>query len=288
LNRFLDRVIVTPGGLLALIVVLLLAIATSPAWAAETIAIPAGDWLAVVAEWAGPILGALVLWGVRQLPGEVVAFLRVIRFEQLVDRSIDAAVQATAGAARGRTLSVDIGSKVLAEATKIVIASAPKLVRWAAGGDEDLLRRKILARLDLEPGAEYAAITDRGPQLIRGRSAPAAAILLFAAAFVFGGGGSARADAPCISFDLAQAGFEAAGLTLISLHGAELTRAGELYNAFPPASSVLIGSAAYADRPDGGGILVVGPGLALCLGMNLTLPPRDWSAFMRSVRGPGA
>lgn len=150
------RATLSPGGLLVLITTVLIGLATAPVWAAETIEIPVGDWVAIAAEWVAPILGALILWAVRQLPGEIVAFLRMIRFEQLVDRSIDAAVQATAGAARGRKLSVEVGSKVLAEATRVAVASAPRLVRWAAGEDGEMLRRKILARMEIEDGAELA------------------------------------------------------------------------------------------------------------------------------------
>lgn len=128
------------------------------------VSVPVGDVAAALGEWAGPILTAAVLWVLRQLPGEAVAMLRMIRFEQLVERSVDAAIAATAGAARGRTLDVETGSAVLAEAARLAIRSAPRLVEWA-GGDE-AIRYKILARLDVDPSAG-AAGPDAALRLVR-------------------------------------------------------------------------------------------------------------------------
>lgn len=116
------------------------------------VTIPWGDWLFESAQVVIAVLGAVVMWGIRQLPARVVAIVQTSQVDQLLKRAIDYGVNTTAGAAKGKALSVDVGNKVLQQAVQYAIDNAPKwLVTWAGGADG--LRAKIIARLELESKA---------------------------------------------------------------------------------------------------------------------------------------
>lgn len=156
------------AALLAVLLVLAIAAGSARAAEAGTVVVPVGDWIAAAAEWAGPIVTAAVLWALRQLPGEVVAILRMIRFEQLVERSVDAAIRATAGAAKGRVLDAATGNAVIDEAARLAVASAPRLVEWAGGAAS--IRAKILARLDIPADVALdRVVTSAGALLVQTR-----------------------------------------------------------------------------------------------------------------------
>lgn len=124
------------------------------AYAADgSITIPYGqifsDWQPVFAA----VLAGLVAWGFRQLPANLAAILGNGRVELLLNNAIGYGLNAVAGAAKGKTLDVDVGNKVLAEALQYAIDNAPKwLLNWA-GGPEGLAK-KIWGRLDLVPEAD--------------------------------------------------------------------------------------------------------------------------------------
>ncbi len=123
--------------------------------APTVVTIPWGDWLTAAAPDIAALVLAAALWLVRQIPGEVGALLRTKRVEQLLDRSIGYGINAVAGAAHGRTLSLDVGSAVLAEAVDYAIEHAPRLVAWAG---EDHLAEKIWARLRLDESVGKTAM----------------------------------------------------------------------------------------------------------------------------------
>jgi hypothetical protein len=130
-------------------------LAAGTAAAAPTdVALPVGDWAAGLADVAGFAVLALAVWALRMLPAPLYRLVMMIRAEQLVARAVDYGVQAVAGAARGRTLTVDVGNRVLAAAARYAVDAADDVVAWLGG--EDAVRRKILARLDLEAAAEAA------------------------------------------------------------------------------------------------------------------------------------
>lgn len=110
-------------------------------------------WGEIVSQWIGAIgwaLMALVAWGMRMLPGQVVAILVTMRADQLFQKAIDYGLNAVAGAAKGKVLTVDVGNAVLAEAAQYVLDNAPGwLVKWL-GGPEQIVK-KLFARLNLAP-----------------------------------------------------------------------------------------------------------------------------------------
>jgi hypothetical protein len=113
-----------------------------------TVGIPWGDWLAAAANAINILLVGLVGVAFRHLPEQVVAILRTLRVDQLLEKAIDYGVNATAGAVRGRIATFDIGNAVVAEAMRVAIDNGPGwLLGWVGG--EKGLREKIIARLEL-------------------------------------------------------------------------------------------------------------------------------------------
>lgn len=137
----------------------------APAFAQETsVAIPWGDWLSEILVFVGGIiitaLGAILTWAATFLPATLRAYINqqmIKQAEQLLARAIDYAIEAVSGAAKGQKLSISVGHEVVATAMRYAIEHGPaKLIEWMGG--VDLLREKILARLDLEPDASAARV----------------------------------------------------------------------------------------------------------------------------------
>lgn len=137
-------------ALVALVVSSIAVFAQSTSTPVDTIVnVPWGDWLFESAQVVIAVLGAVVMWGLRQLPARIVAVIQTGQLDQLLLRAIDFGINKTAGAAKGKTLNVDVGSEVLEQALQYAIDNAPKwMVAWAGGADG--LRAKIIARLNLE------------------------------------------------------------------------------------------------------------------------------------------
>lgn len=122
----------------------------------HTVTVPWGEWLAAAAPDATTILAAVVLWALRQIPGEVGAWLRTRRVEQLLERAIGWGVNTVAGAARDKVLKMEVASDVLAEATQYAIERAPRsLIAWMGG--RAAITDMIWARLQVEEGAGLTA-----------------------------------------------------------------------------------------------------------------------------------
>lgn len=136
-----------------------------------TVVVPYGNWL----EEALPIVGQIVayvimlvlLWALRLVPASLRAFItaeRVRQVEQLIARGVDYGLNAVAGAAKGKTLDVHVGSQVVAEAGQYVINHGPdKLIDWMGG--PDAIKEKIIARIPLAEQATAAEVLDKAPPL---------------------------------------------------------------------------------------------------------------------------
>lgn len=138
-------------------VVALIALQTGAFAADGAITVPWGQWVADWAPLIGSALAALVTWGFRQLPGNLVAILGNGRVELLINNAIGYGLNAVKDAAKGKTLSADVGNKVLAEAMQYAIDNAPGWLLTWAGGPEGLAK-KIFGRLDLDPSADASMI----------------------------------------------------------------------------------------------------------------------------------
>lgn len=124
---------------------------------ATTVVVPYGNWLDAVLSNAQEIivagLLAVVAFVLRKLPAGVADAFRTLRVEQLLARAVDYGINATRGAAKGKSLSVDVGSEVLAKAISYAVDRAPALLIEWLGGVESL-KQMILARLNLDPEAD--------------------------------------------------------------------------------------------------------------------------------------
>jgi len=120
--------------------------------AATTISVPAGDWIAELAAFAGPLVAALALWMIRKLPAQFASLLMSMRVDQLLNKAIAYAVNSVKDATHDKPLTVDVGNAVLAEAVQYAINHGPTgLINWMGG--EAMIREKILARLKLDAQA---------------------------------------------------------------------------------------------------------------------------------------
>jgi hypothetical protein len=109
----------------------------------------------VVQQWAsaiGTLIFAAVMFALRQLPAQVYAVIVSMRADQLLQKAIDYGINAVQGAIKGKTLEVNVGNKVLAEAVQYVLDNAPAWLQAWMGGPEQIVK-KIFARLNLVPEA---------------------------------------------------------------------------------------------------------------------------------------
>lgn len=118
-----------------------------------TVVVDYGDWLDKLLAWvqtaAGVIVATLVAWAFRALPQSVVSILRTLQIEQVLKRAADYGINITRGAVQGKSLTVDVGNKVVAEALQYAIDNAPRwLIAWAGG--PDAIRDKLIARIPMD------------------------------------------------------------------------------------------------------------------------------------------
>lgn len=119
---------------------------------ADTIQIPVGTWVDFLGSWVAPLLVAVALALVRKLPKQIGDLLLTMKVEQLLQKAIDFAINTVKDATKDKPLTVNVGNEVVAKALQYVLDHAPEwLVKWM--GDADLIREKIIARLNLEPEA---------------------------------------------------------------------------------------------------------------------------------------
>ncbi|WWT39810.1 hypothetical protein [Microcystis phage Mwe-JY25] len=142
-------------GLMSMAACALLALGflAAPALASPTsVTIPYGDWAASLLMTVAAVAIPAISWALRFLPAQVQALIRTAQVEQLLGKAISYAINATAGAAKGRALSVDVGSEVAAHAVSYAIANGPGWVTTWLGGEAGI-RQRIIARLEIEPAA---------------------------------------------------------------------------------------------------------------------------------------
>lgn len=122
-----------------------------------TVVVPVGNWISEILTGGAALIGSLALaafaWFLRLIPKAVADALRVAQVEQIIQRGVDYGIGAVAGAAKDKSLSVDVGSKVLAEALNYIVQQAPAWFLKFVGGPE-ALRQMILARLNLTSTAD--------------------------------------------------------------------------------------------------------------------------------------
>jgi hypothetical protein len=108
---------------------------------------------ALIQQWAsaiGTLAFAAVAWLLRLLPGQIYAVLVAARADQLLQKAIDYGINMVQGAAKDRSLTVDVHNEVLAKALQFVIDNAPGWLQSWMGGPEKIAE-KIVARLNIAP-----------------------------------------------------------------------------------------------------------------------------------------
>ncbi|MGW9822543.1 hypothetical protein ACUXK4_005139 [Methylorubrum extorquens] len=151
---------------------LALACAASAALAAEVatvgdkaVTLPWGDWLVALAVSLRepiltillPIIAAYVIQAIRKVYPWAALFLSQRRVEMMLEAAVGFGLNAVNGAAKGKTLSVNVAVPVIAKGTQYVIDTAPAAVIKAAGGADGIAAR-IFRKLDLDDHASEAAV----------------------------------------------------------------------------------------------------------------------------------
>lgn len=149
------------GMLLACTLLLLVPQACTPARATDAAAIllPWGDGLVALAQALAalvtPVLAAAVAALVARIAGPLRLLVTDALVERLVRNATDYALNAVSGAVRGRTLTVSLGSAVIARAVQRALDEAPGWLIRAAGGGEGVAA-KVFRALPLEEEATAA------------------------------------------------------------------------------------------------------------------------------------
>lgn len=124
-----------------------------------SVTVPWGDTVAAAAQAVTGLLLPLAVTAVTAALARLAGPLRTLVTATLVERLVrnvgDYAVNAVAGAVRGRTLSVPVGSAVIARAVQRGLDEAPAWLVRAAGGREGLAE-KVFRSLPLAEEATLA------------------------------------------------------------------------------------------------------------------------------------
>lgn len=136
-----------------------LAASSCAAGPAASVILPWGDAVVALAQAATSVMLPLAIAAVTAAAARIAGPLRIFVTTALVERLVrnvaDYAVNAVAGAARGRTLEVPVGSTVIARAVERGIDQAPGWLVAAAGGPTGLAE-KVFRSLPLDPEATAA------------------------------------------------------------------------------------------------------------------------------------
>lgn len=92
---------------------------------------------------------AVSAWVVSKLPQPLQWAWRLFQIEQLLSKSLQAAMNQTAGAVAGQTLTLDVANEVLAKAAQYAVDNGQKaLIEWAGGNKG--LHDKLTARVQVD------------------------------------------------------------------------------------------------------------------------------------------
>ena len=158
------------AAILAAVYLLVLA---GPALAAAagstTVEISWGEMLRNLLTIVGTVALALLAaaWAAVKvfIPAPIAALLDPVA-ERMIREVVDYSINAVDGAARGRTLTVDVGNRVLAEALRELDRRGDRYTKWLGGRPR--VAKRILAMLDLEPQAVAMVDGDGEIKLQRG------------------------------------------------------------------------------------------------------------------------
>jgi hypothetical protein len=134
--------------------------APAPSTIAVTVAAPSptavevhwGDRLLQLVQWLASVLIPIAVAGLGFVRGPIGMVLRAYLTEKKMAELVGYGLNAVAGAAKGKVLTVDVGSQVLAVVAQRALDDSPRYILKLLGGEEGI-RAKALAMLHLEPDA---------------------------------------------------------------------------------------------------------------------------------------
>lgn len=137
------------------------------------VSVPWGDWVVAAGDGASailvPALVAGILWAARAYLPILGTFLSQSLVERLVRNAADYALNAVAGAVKGRALDVPTGSAVIAKAAQRAIDQAPGWLLKEAGGPAGVAE-KVFRTLHLDGNATAASVLAPAIRAIRSAS----------------------------------------------------------------------------------------------------------------------
>lgn len=144
---------------------LALVCAAAPAMAAEVVRtsvdLPWGDWITAVLQPVSavlvPLAAAAATAGIAKVSPWASLFLSRARVQSAIQAGADYGVNAVAGAVKGKTLTVPVGSAVIAAGVQHVVNTTPQRVLDKAGGAEGIASM-IFRSLPLDEHASVATV----------------------------------------------------------------------------------------------------------------------------------
>lgn len=125
------------------------------------IILPWGDYLVALAQMAVQIILPVIAGAILKAIFSVYPWMQMVltqaRLEQAAQALAEFGLNAVAGAAKGKTLSIDVGSAVVAAGVNRAREAVPPAVIKAAGGPEGIAKL-IFRKLDLAEGATEPAV----------------------------------------------------------------------------------------------------------------------------------
>jgi hypothetical protein len=143
----------------------------SPAFAAElstigdkAVILPWGDWLVALAVSLRepiltillPIIAAYIIQAIRKVYPWAALLLSQRRVEMMLEAGVGYGINAVQGAAKGKTLSVNVAVPVIAKGTQYVIDTAPRVIKTAGGW-------RLTAPTASRPGSSASSISTTMP-----------------------------------------------------------------------------------------------------------------------------
>ncbi|SER61970.1 hypothetical protein SAMN05216548_1319 [Faunimonas pinastri] len=130
----------------------------------------AADGYSVTVPWGSLLIEFIVAFGgvivaailaiyhlvLKHLPAPIRTFLEQRNADQLLERMINYGLNSAAGAAKGKTLNMEVGSRVMQAALGYGFGQAPKrLAKYFDQGHPGVaVAKAIYARLDMDAGAD--------------------------------------------------------------------------------------------------------------------------------------
>lgn len=140
--------------LIAAMVVALMAVAISPAFAQDIypqidgrVTVEWGNMVAdILREQAAGLAASAIAAVMTFMPNGIASIVRMMRIDQLLAKAVVSGINKTAGAVQGKALSASIGNEVVEKALDYAAYNAPKLFKKLPLNE---WREKIIGRINM-------------------------------------------------------------------------------------------------------------------------------------------